>query len=144
MDRFWSKVDKSGSCWEWVGARNNKGYGQIRINKRLLLAHRVGYELENSKIPDGMCVLHRCDNPSCVNPSHLFLGTVADNNRDMHDKGRAVDNRGERSGKAKLKEEDVKWIRQLGAPYRKIAKCFGISSAQVSQIKNRNQWRHVS
>lgn len=83
-------MDKSKDCWEWVGAVNNKGYGYIHAKVGRFLAHRVSYELEYGPIPEGMCVLHKCDNPRCVRPSHLFLGTIADNNRDMMAKGRHV------------------------------------------------------
>lgn len=93
-DRFWAKVDKRGpdECWLWTGCRKKAfGYGKIgegRMGQRTLLAHRVSWEITNGSIPDGAMVLHRCDNPPCVNPRHLFLGDQLDNMRDMVSKGR--------------------------------------------------------
>jgi len=89
--RFWSKVDPlyaDKSCWNWIGVTDKNGYGQIRLNGRLTQAHRFSWELWRWIIPHGICVLHKCDNPSCVRPGHLFLGTKSDNTRDAISKGR--------------------------------------------------------
>lgn len=88
MDRFLEKVDKSGSCWVWTGYRVQFGYGIITTAKRRERAHRVSYRLHVGPIPDGLLVLHKCDNPPCVNPDHLFLGTDLDNKEDCKRKGR--------------------------------------------------------
>ena len=88
--RFWARVNTSGgpnTCWPWTGARLNRGYGQVYQPNHKLLAHRVAWELECGPIPDGMSVLHQCDNPPCCNPAHLFLGTQADNISDRDQKG---------------------------------------------------------
>jgi hypothetical protein len=88
-ERFWPKVAKSDGCWEWRGAKT-LGYGRINVGRRSILAHRVSYEMANGPIADGLVVCHRCDNPSCVRPDHLFLGTLGDNNADMFAKGRGT------------------------------------------------------
>lgn len=87
--RFWGKVTFGNDCWEWQAARNNKGYGQFGRGRRLFLAHRVAWEIWYGSAPS-QCLLHRCDNPACVRPDHLFEGSIADNNRDMATKGRHV------------------------------------------------------
>ena len=89
-DRLWSRVDRSGECWVWTGGTNGVGYGRVSdADGRTVLTHRLVYQLEVGPIPEGLWVLHHCDNPPCVNPAHLFLGTVGDNNRDARAKGRA-------------------------------------------------------
>lgn len=92
-DRFWPRVDKSGDCWLWTGARMKNGYGVVWLAEpigRMGLVHRVAWELTNGPIPDGLFACHRCDNPPCCNPDHLFLGTVRDNALDMVAKGRSI------------------------------------------------------
>jgi hypothetical protein len=86
--RFWSKVQKSDGCWEWQGARNWKGYGEHSVNCRAIKAHRYSWALHHGPIPDKALVCHRCDNPCCVRPDHLFIGNNSDNQRDAVKKGR--------------------------------------------------------
>lgn len=89
--RFWSKVARRapGECWEWIGSRFPRGYGRLKLNRKTAYAHRVSWELAHGvPVPDGLCVLHRCDNPPCVNPAHLWSGTMADNMHDRDAKGR--------------------------------------------------------
>jgi len=145
-ERFWAKVDKRGpdDCWEWQAWRNNKGYGQMSKGTRdsgLIYAHHVSWELANGPIPTGLCVLHHCDNPACVNPRHLFLGTKADNTHDMMKKGRNA--RGQTNGQSKLTERDVHEIRQmLGWRIfeRVIAKKYGVGRTAINAVKTGKNW----
>lgn len=88
--RFWHKVDKTGDCWLWLGHKSSKGYGGVQVDGLSKKAHRVAYELVNGPIPEGLYACHTCDNPSCVNPAHIFLGTQHENMADMVAKGRLV------------------------------------------------------
>jgi len=147
--RFWAKVLRGDGCWLWRAGTNKRGYGRIGIvGKQVDLAHRVAWELVYGPIPDGLCVLHHCDIPSCVRPSHLFLGTRRDNFADMRAKGREhkVGPRGERAALAKLTETNVLTIRArraAGEKLKDIAPDFGISLALVSDIARRKIWKHL-
>jgi hypothetical protein len=144
IERFWAKVKKSPDCWEWTGSRNPKGYGHISDDKcRIRGAHRVSWEIHFGPIPDALHVLHNCDNPSCVRPDHLFLGTNLDNVRDRGQKGREGDHQGENNGRAKLIEDDVRRIRSDRRALREIAREYGVSFALIDQIKRRKIWGHV-
>lgn len=120
QDRFWSKVEKTATCWIWLASKDIKGYGWFGINSRnVVKAHRFSYEFHKGKIPKdgngkrfGMFVCHHCDNPSCVRPEHLFLGTNADNMRDMVLKGRSHDGSGINSPTAKFTLKQIKGIRE--------------------------------
>lgn len=150
--RFWAKVNKTDSvddCWEWTAYKNSQGYGQFRKEGRggQALAHRVSYELNVGSIPDGLLVCHKCDNPSCTNPNHLFLGTVKDNMADKMAKGRAKSLSGELHGRAKLTTSQVKEIRDrlaTGEAQTLIAADYGIAQRTVSRIKNADSWAHVA
>lgn len=140
-DRFWSMVDKAapGGCWVFKGHKTAKGYGWFNAGpgRGPMAAHRFAYDLLVKPIPSGMFVCHRCDNRPCVNPDHLFLGTAADNSADMVRKGRSPRARGEKSGKAKLTDAEVREIlrrRSAGDLCRSIAADFGVHPAHVSRI----------
>jgi hypothetical protein len=159
IERFWSNVDTSGDCWEWRGTIMHEGYGVAHFNYRHYRAHRVSWELTNGPIPDELCVLHRCDNRSCVNPAHLFVGTRDDNMRDMVAKARQrhgdnhpfkinpqLAQRGEAHGISKLTAQQVREIRRLraeGVPYAQIGRRFEISGGHTYAIVNRRLWAHV-
>jgi len=89
-ERFWEKVSKTATCWLWTAGSQKAGYGRFKVNGKLQGAHRVAYELTNGPIPAGLVLCHRCDNPQCVNPAHLFPGTHGDNARDAIQKGRRI------------------------------------------------------
>lgn len=112
LDRFWSKVSISRQCWLWTAYKDAEGYGHIRHNDRMRFSHHIAWLLWRGPIPDGMKVCHSCDNPSCVNPEHLFLGTQQDNMIDCTKKGRHGDVSGERNGRARLTYEQVEQIRR--------------------------------
>lgn len=148
ITRFWSKVDKSGDCWLWTTSVSKAGYGFFWFSGRTELAHRMSWRFHFGAIPEGMMICHTCDNPSCVNPNHLFLGTAADNAKDRESKGRGANNRppnkGEANGRAKLTVKDVQEIRRLlneGHSGRSIAKQFGVSGVMVSFIKRGLSWK---
>ena len=141
MKGFWEKVKKGSGCWEWTAHKNSQGYGMFNYFGEIWLAHRVSAKINGMDVED-VCVLHHCDNPSCVNPKHLWLGTRGDNNKDRHKKGRSRGGRniGEANPMSKLTAEEVRWIRQLGGSQYKIAKCFGITQSTVSRLKSRGSW----
>ena len=146
-NRFWDKVDKSGDCWVWTAYRNAGGYGRVGIRGSTTDgAHRQAWILTYGPIPDGMCVLHRCDNPPCVRPDHLFLGDNAANAADMTAKGRHACFVGSKHPQAILTEADVVRIRSLitaGGKQRDIAKEFGVNHRTISMINTHQIWRHV-
>lgn len=130
-----------GDCWLWAGTREARGYGVTSFMKRNVLAHRLSWELSHGAIPAGLHVLHRCDNPPCVNPGHLFLGTHLDNIADMVGKGRHV--RGERQWQSVLTEDAVRSIRAAGESGRELARRFGVTASCISEVRNGKAWAHV-
>lgn len=148
-ERFWLRVDRRGggdACWPWTqGTRN--GYGRFYVgNKKYLEAHRVAYALMNGPIPEGVDVLHSCDNPPCCNPAHLSLGTHTDNMRDMESKGRSNHPRGESHTEAKLTADQVRAIRYLhstGLRLTTIAAQFGVTPTHAGNVAHRKNWRHL-
>lgn len=148
IELFWAKVAVRGldECWNWLGGKNGSGYGSF-YNWRM--AHRVSYEIHFGPIPKGMCVCHSCDNKSCCNPAHLWLGTYGDNSLDAGRKGRISNNHpiGILNPKAKIDESSVIKIRRLYATgkYRQVdlATQFGITQTEVSKIILRRVWIEV-
>jgi hypothetical protein len=168
-ERFWAQVDKNGPvpahrpelgpCWVWTGSRNELGYGRIGVKRergdapawRLESAHRVSWELEHGEHPGGRLVRHECDNPPCVRPSHLVLGSDRDNALDMVERGRNFVAAGERNRRAKLTEAAIPVIRQRWDTRtttkreleRELAAEYGVSPSLIRQVGDRKVWRHV-
>lgn len=144
-ERFWLKVKKSAGCWEWCGAGSAKGPGNFNPGGRTVSAHRFSWELHYGRVDDGLWVLHKCDNPRCVRPDHLFLGTAQDNVDDMYSKQRAIV--GSAHARAKLTESDVREIRRAhgdGVQQKLLAARFGVCKQVVNRIVHREDWKHVT
>lgn len=151
--RFWAKVEKTETCWLWVGAKDPDGYGNIGrgpAGSGTARAHRVSWEIHHGPVPDGLCVLHNCpggDRPSCVNPHHLWLGTMRANNDDMTRKGRRRHVIGVDAGNAKLTEDKVRAIRTAYATEDISLKGLGarhhVHHETVRAVVLRKTWRHV-
>jgi hypothetical protein len=163
IERFLSRITKTATCWLWNARCFPNGYGQFRIDKRQLGAHRVSWAIHHGEFPDAsLCVCHRCDNPACVNPSHLWLGTHQENAADKKAKGRANNPhgqrhgsylhpestaKGERNGQALLSAQQVAAIRETysrgGVRQKDLALQFGIGQTTVSAIIRKTNWTHV-
>ena len=148
-ERFWSKVDIRGEdeCWNWRAGMSQQGYGSVKIKRKNTQAHKVAFLLGGGVLTQQKpWVLHKCDNPSCCNPAHLFAGNVADNVKDMCQKERNKWVVGERHGLSKLKKDDVLEIRSLnasGIAYQSLATRFGVSKNAIWCVCTRRTWRHV-
>lgn len=137
ITHFWSHVDKSSGCWTWTGAKTRNGYGRFNTIPHIDYAHRVSWTIAYGEIPTAMFVCHSCDNPSCVNPEHLFIGTQSDNMRDMAIKCR--------SHFTKLTHPEVSQIRKLrggGLTTVEIARRFNVCSSLITQIAKRRIWKN--
>ena len=148
-ERLWEKIKKTDSsedCWFWTGAKTRQGYGTIAIKGKAKLAHRTVYETSVEPIPDELCVMHICDNPSCCNPKHLKLGTIYENNKDRHEKNRSKGkaHKGENSPMSKLTSNDVLEIFKSEEKLKEIAKKFGITFQTVSDIQNGKSWNWLT
>lgn len=149
LDRFfkWTEKGKAGDCWLWKGSRIQAGWhGQWRASDGSIeLAHRAAWRMMKSDIPDGLCVLHRCDNPICVNPTHLWLGSRADNMHDMWAKGRArpATSRGEKHGNAKLTSDLVRDIRKSSEADSELAARLNLSRVTIYDVRKRKTWKHI-
>ncbi len=149
-ERFWRYVKKGPGCWEWQASKHKTGYGIIASphSTPMLKAHRVSWEIHYGPIPQGMHVLHKCDNRGCVRPDHLFVGTHNDNMQDMKNKGRARSPgfKGQKNGAAKLTDNQAKEIislRRNGWTSNQLAEKFGVSRAQITRIVAGASWKHL-
>lgn len=148
--RFKSKIDFTDSCWIWTTGKFKDGYGQYWADGRGISAHRYSWMKVYGEIPDGLFVCHTCDNPPCVNPLHMFLGTLQENTRDMKVKGRAA--KGEQNGNSKLTQTQVEEIRKLYTPgkagYKSeysvmgLARKYGVGTSTVHSIVRNQIWRN--
>ncbi len=149
LSRFWQQVCKTESCWLWTGHTKSRGKGLIWVDGKPVYASRFSYQQFVGEIPKGMYVCHSCDNPVCVNPDHLFVGTQDDNMKDMKLKGRSNHPIGSMNGRAKVTEDDVRFIRKNYKPrhpeygQKALALRFGMTTGAIQEILYRNKWTHV-
>lgn len=136
-------IDDMTGCWVWLGAKTPKGYGNIRYNKKYLKAHRASYQAFTGEIPKGMVVMHSCDNPSCVNPAHLSIGSNQDNDDDKVRKLRQTF--GESHPNAKLTNDAVLYIRSMHGIKKQseLAAEFGVGQSRISSILLKKNWKYV-
>ncbi len=148
IERFWYYVDKRGEdeCWEWKGHKSPEGYGHLHIKTGTTVTSRISWQIHYGEIPKGMLVCHKCDNPPCCNPKHLFLGTDLDNIQDRDKKKRNKQCKGRNHYKAEIVEADVINIRNLnkeGMSQKELSKMYNLSQASISKILLRQGWKSV-
>lgn len=148
MDRFWSKVTKTNTCWFWNASKNRKGYGQFRINRVLWIAHRFSFKLCGGiLIPGLIIIMHKCDRPNCVNPKHLIQGTIKQNNSDRAQKNRSANTFGSNNPNSKLKDYQVIEIRKIRKEtllsYNKIAQQFKVDRTLIHLICTNKIWKNI-
>ena len=141
LGRFYHYANKSVGCWEWSGEIDKYGYGKIFDNGKRKLSHRFSYELHFGVFDFSLYVLHKCDNPRCVNPDHLFLGTAKDNYDDAKSKNRH--SHGGMHGNSKATKEDVLFIRSSRLSLRKLSDILNLDSSTISAIRRFKTWKHV-
>jgi len=146
--KFWDRVKRSDSnaCWPWTGCVMPFGYGRyipIKRDRRIQTAHKFAIISSGVLVPNGMCVLHTCDNPPCCNPNHLYVGTYKQNAMDKVARGRQSRARGELCGMAKLSEDDVHFIRLSTERNARLASMFSVASGTISKIRKRQRWQHI-
>lgn len=143
--RFWDKVEKTDGCWIWTANRRPTGYGIISLNGRYIQATHASILIHTGDLPPkGLFVCHTCDNPRCVRPDHLFVGTPAENTADMARKGRGWVPAGEQCSYAKLTENDVVFIRNSESAHSTLAARFGVSIRTIRAVRLRLNWKHVA
>jgi hypothetical protein len=139
--RFWARVEKADGCWMWKGPCRGNGHGTLQVRNRTAMAHRVAWQLTRGPIPEGLCVCHHCDNPPCVNPGHLFLGTHRDNMQDMIVRNRRRHAAGERNGRAKLTPAEVEAIRADSTSGDTVlGRKFGVCATTIHGIRTGRLW----
>jgi len=149
IKRFWDKIDvrENDICWNWKLSKNAGGYGRVRYKNSMTVSNRIAYAIMYGDIPEGLCVLHKCDNPACCNPKHLFVGTQKENVLDMERKGRSNHPRGSDLNSSILTENDVLKIRDLYSKgeftHLEIAKTFNVSDSTVHNIVTGKTWNHI-
>lgn len=138
------KINHDSKCWEWIGHKDSDGYGSITFKYKTIKSHRESYKIFNGEIPKNLSVLHRCDNPSCINPDHLFLGNQSDNHKDMVSKKRH--GFGERNGMSKLttaQARKVKNMLKFGFKATEISKKLNLTYSSVQKICKGIRWKHI-
>lgn len=143
-ERFWARVQKSDGCWLWTGSKGPTAYGTLEVNYKQMAAHRFSYELHYGPIPAGLFACHRCDTPLCVRPDHLFLGTPADNSRDMVQKGRTTPNQRARGKVDPATVAEIRRRVEAGELQISIADEFGLDRSTVYNIVHRRTWKNVA
>jgi hypothetical protein len=145
-DRFWSYVNKTHTCWLWTGNKDKNGYGKIYFLNKHMRSHRLSYKLFNGNFDEKLLVLHSCDNPSCVRPDHLFLGTNKDNMKDKVNKNRQA--KGNSCGKSFLTEKQVLDIKEQLKNYQRgmytsLSKEYKVRKSTIISIANGRTWKHI-
>jgi len=136
-------VVATSGCWEWTGRKDKDGYGVLTWRGKNTRAHRLSVELATGKcVTDALVVCHKCDNPGCVNPAHLFVGSVKDNATDARNKGRAFV--GRKNGRAKMTDQDVLIVRSSSEPSTALAKRFGVSRGTINRARKGETWAHLN
>lgn len=144
QERLFKKTKEENGCWIWMKGKDLYGYGRTTIKNTSISAHRASWIAWKGDIPDKIYVLHKCDNPQCINPDHLFLGTQKDNMKDMISKKRDLKAKGENSGTSKLKNEQIEQIEQIRESIKSsydISKDFNVSASNIRAIRNNKTWK---
>lgn len=139
---FHAKYERGEYCWNWTSTKDKDGYGLLFYQKKIYRANKLALQFAGTPVPDGYYACHKCDNPACVNPSHLYVGTPQQNSDDCRIRGRGQ--KGEKVHSAKLTEADVRLIRSSFETDEETGKRFGVSRSNISMIRSRRTWKHVA